>query len=79
MQSNKKKQYKFDKNPYTFEVKTVKLSDCEPDDIRRVTAENVRNNVNLAETRKKVAMKVMANSQRVICTPDYLMASGKKG
>ena len=79
MQSNKKHQYKFDKNPYKFEVKTVKLSDCAPDDIRRVTAENVRNKVNPAETRKKVARKVMANSQRVIRKPDYHMASGKKG
>ena len=67
------------KNPYKFEVKTVKLSDCAPDDIRRVTAENVRNNVNPAETRKKVAMKVMANSQRVLWNPEYHMASGKKG
>ena len=72
MQSNKKNQYK-------FEVKTVNLSDCAPDDIRRVTAENIRNNVNLAETRKKVAMKVMANGQRVIRNPDYHMVIGKKG
>lgn len=66
------------KNPYKFEVKTVKLSDCAPDDIRRVTAENVRNNVNPAETRKNLARKVMVNSQRVIRKPDYHMASGKK-
>lgn len=72
MQSNKKNQYK-------FEVKTVNLSDCAPDDIRRVTAENIRNNVNLAETRRKVARKVMANSQRVIWIPDYHMVIGKKG
>ena len=67
------------KNPYQFEIKTVNLSECSPDDIRRVTAENVRNNVNPAETRKNMAKKVMANSQRVIRKPDYHMASGKKG
>lgn len=34
---NKNKQ----KNPYQFEIKTVKLSDCSPDDIRVRTAKKV--------------------------------------
>lgn len=29
------------KNPYQFEIKTVKLSECSPDDIRVKTAKKV--------------------------------------